>query len=574
MLTFDELPYSRINIDEQCELIAAATERLKAARSADEAIEVIRAEIARVKPVSTLRSICEVRYTKNTSDEFYSGEEDYYAQNSPRLDDKQTAFYAAMVKSPYRSELEKVFGVATLKNAELQEKTINEAALPLLAKEQALCVEYQKLQGSMTVEYEGKKYSVPQMRPFTENSDREVRRKATRAYAKAYAAKSPEFEDVYDRMVSVRTEIAHVLGFDKFTPVGYCRMHRNSYDENMVNKFREQVKKELVPLVSEIRKLQAKIIGISDMKFYDDAILSKNGNPAPVVKDEELYNVGINVYRDLRGETRELIEKMDAMKTFDLYSRENKMTGGYCTSLPQYEVPFIFANFNGTAGDVEVFTHEGGHAFADMYLTKYGKDFCELGYPSLETCECHSMSMEFLCWRLLDRFYGENTARAKLIHMLNALIFIPYGCMVDEFQHIVYNNPTLTKAQRDEEWNKLEKQYRPSTDYDGVEFYSDGRLWQRQLHIFTDPFYYIDYCLAQTVSLQFMSMMVDKSKNSDDERFNAAWEKYIKLVANSGKVRFVDTLEAAGLKSPFKDGVFTQIIKAAKSYMDENISIL
>lgn len=213
---------------------------------------------------------------------------------------------------------------------------------------------------------------------------------------------------------------------------------------------------------------------------------------------------GKKMYEEMSPETAEFINFMYSNELLDLVAKDGKAVGGYCTEFPEYKAPFIFSNFNGTSGDVDVLTHEAGHAFA--YYTARDFEFSENISPTMESCECHSMSMEFLAWKWLNLFYGDDTDRAKYVHLGSALIFLPYGCMVDHFQHIVYDNPDLTPAERHAEWKKLEAIYRPYLNPDDVDFYALGRGWQRQLHIYHYPFYYIDYCLAQTVSLEFWSM--------------------------------------------------------------------
>lgn len=560
-MRFSEIEYRRVDVPALIRETEQHTAQLAAAESAEQAVACIRDFSEKTKKPHTMLAVSSIRSTLDTRDAFYEAEEQYYAEAMPALTEKISAFNMQMVKSPFRAEIERVFGHTATLNAEIEAKTMSPEVLPLLGEESLLCIEYQKLTGSITVEFEGKKYSVPQMQPFMQDADRAVRRTAMRALSEAYSAKRAGLESIYDRLVKKRTEIAHVLGFESFTSVGYLRMMRNSYNPEMVSRFREQVKSELVPLVCELKKAQAERIGVDKLKFYDDGVMVPGGNPKPVAQDEALYQIGLSLYRDMKPETAEMINRMDEMGTFDLLSREGKMTGGYCAGLKEFGLPYIFANFNGTSDDVEVFTHEGGHAFADFLGLKVVPDLLDIAMPTLETCECHSMSMEFLCWPSLDRFYGEGTERAKVIHLIEALYFIPYGCMVDEFQHMVYDHPDMTPAQRNEAWSALEKEYRPWIDFDGMPFYSEGCIWQRQNHIFQSPFYYIDYCLAQTIALQFMERMTTQG-------WDAAWETYLALIRNTGKVTFTETIAAAGLRSPFEDGALTGVITAVKRYLD------
>ena len=565
-MKISEIPYQRIDVPACIGRVEAYISRLSGAASADEAAGVLLDYIADERSLSTMLTLSSIRSSCNTADEFYEGEEQYYAQAMPPLMEKLNNLYKAMLESPFRPQLEQRFGRVAFLNAEIALKTISPEILSMLEEESLLEIEYQKLQGSLTVEFRGETYPMTKMGRFKTSPDRATRREAFEAEGKAFLSKKDEYDDIYDRMVKVRTRIARTLGYENFTPLGYLRMTRNSYDPEMVTAFRRQVKEKVVPLVAELKKAQAKRLGIERVAYYDDTIMTKDGNPKPILEDEALYSAGVQMYRDLSPDTSAFIGRMDEMGAFDLYSRENKMSGGYCTEIAQYETPFIFANFNGTAGDVEVFTHEGGHAFAFSLMMK-DKEMLGLSEPTSESCEVHSMSMEFLCWPYLDRFYGDQADKAKLIHLIGALEFLPYGCMVDEFQHIVYDNPDLTPAQRHEAWAKLEKEYRPFLDFEDLPFWSEGRTWQRQLHIYTNPFYYIDYCLAQTVALEILEIM-------NEQGWDAAWERYLAYTRQGGSDTFVGLVRNAGLRVPFDDGALDGSVRAAGDYIRAHLELL
>jgi len=239
-------------------------------------------------------------------------------------------------------------------------------------------------------------------------------------------------------------------------------------------------------------------------------------------------------------------------------SKPGKQGGGYCTSIYDYEVPFIFANFNGTQHDVEVVTHEAGHAFADWYNRK--RVPMETIWPSLEGCEVHSMSMEFFAWPWCEGFFGEDTKKFMYSHLAGALTFIPYGTLVDHFQHIVFERPEMTPAERHGVWKELLGVYMPWMRLDGdIPFYSDGEGWQRQHHIYSSPFYYIDYCLAQTVALQFWAMI--QSDLSD------AWKHYMAYTEQGGSRVFTELLKNAGLDSPFDESCLRGVCEKANEWL-------
>ncbi len=574
-MKFSEIAYKRADIDGFIEELKKCTQKIKDAKSADEIIEtLIETEISE-SALSSFSTIAHIRQTVNTADEFYEEEANYYAEKEPLLEEQGLYLKRALIESPFRAEVEASERIGTLPfiNAELSIKTISPEIVPMLAEENKLIIEYRKLQGTLEVEFDGKKLSPSQMDFYLESNDRDLRKHANRALAAVYDANKDKYDEIYDKLVRLRTEMAQKMGYKNFIELGYARMMRNSYNEDDVKKFRDQVKNELVPFVTELKKKQAKRLGLEKLMIYDDKVMTKKGNPQPVIREKELYEAGINMYREFNDETKEFIECMDSMEMFDLYPKKGKTSGGYCTYIYNQKSPFIFANFNNTSGDVDVFTHECGHAYQAYLAHKEhfnktkGFELMESLHGTYETCEVHSMSMEFLCWSKLERFYGDKTDMARLIHLMDALFFIPYGCMVDEFQHIMYENPNLTPAQRNEEWKKLENQYRPYLDATGIPFYGEGRVWQRQLHIYTSPFYYIDYCLAQTVALQIMEKM-------QKDGWDKAYDTYMSFTRLAGRFKFTELLKKAGLKSPFEDGVLSGVISEGRKYIQAHDSIL
>lgn len=561
-MTFEQMPYERVDLAALCAAYEELTRRMQAAKTAEEAAGLLDRHTETYLPASTMMSLSAIRHTIDTEDPFYMAEEEFYAENAPAFGEKVSGFYRATLESPFRKELEQRFPPVFFKNIEMDIRTISPAVLGELEQENKLVMEYQKLQGGAQIEFDGKTLNLSELGVYKENADREVRRAAYQAEAAFYTAHKKEFDEIYDKLVKVRTTIARKLGFKNYVELGYLRMVRNCYDARDVAVFRGEVEREIVPIVAGMKRRQAERLGIDDFKFYDDGITRKGGNPKPQGSYDQTYDTGVAMYRAMAPVTKQFIDRMDAMHLFDLIAKKGKMTGGYCSYLAAYKAPFIFANFNGTSHDVDVFTHEGGHALA-AYIASDKAGLMECAMPTLEGCEVHSMSMEFLCWPWLDGFYGGQTACAKAVHLSSALFFLPYGCQVDEFQHIVYENPDLTPEERNAKWMELEHKYRPWMDYDNMPFYGDGAGWQRQIHIYTDPFYYIDYCLAQSVALEIFELI-------QEESWEAAWKKYMAYTEQGGTKTFLGLLEQAGLRNPMQQGALHKAAAAAGKYLAEH----
>ena len=559
-MKFSEMPYRRVE-KAVLDQISRLTERLTCASSAEEAEKIFMESEAISTEVQTMMNLCYIRSTIDTTDEFYVAEQEYNDELTPLLTEKSQEFSKALCASPFRGELEKKWGTLLFTNAELSMKGFAPELVPLLQEENALTSQYQKLYASAKIDFDGKVLTVAQLAPYKQSADRAVRKAAYEAEGSFFDANREQFDEIYDKLVKNRTAQAKKLGYENYLELGYIRLNRNCYGPADVARFRRQVVESMVPVVAEIKKAQAKRIGIADMKFYDDNFFYPDGNATPQGTPEELLAAGEKMYTEMSPETAEFAKLLFGNELFDVLAKPGKAPGGYCTSLPAYKAPFIFSNFNGTAGDVDVLTHEAGHAFAD-YVAARTIPILDLRSPTMEGCETHSMSMEFFTapWHRL--FFKEQTEKYEVSHAEDALIFIPYGSMVDHFQELMYTHPEMTPEERNETWLKLERQYRPYLDFEDLPFYSRGAGWQRQLHIYQYPFYYVDYCLAQSMALQFWMESV--------KDWNAAWKKYLKFVGMGGTRTFVDLIRESGLLSPLDDGSIAKIVEPVSKWLKEN----
>lgn len=559
-MKFSEMPYRRVE-KAVLDQISRLTERFTCASSAEEAEKIFMESEAISTEVQTMMNLCYIRSTIDTTDEFYAAEQEYNDELTPLLTEKSQEFSKALCASPFRRELEKKWGTLLFTNAELSMKGFAPELVPLLQEENALTSQYQKLYASAKIDFDGKVLTVAQLAPYKQSADRAVRKAAYEAEGSFFDANREQFDEIYDKLVKNRTAQAKKLGYENYLELGYIRLNRNCYSPADVARFRRQVVESMVPVVAEIKKAQAKRIGIADMKFYDDNFFYPDGNATPQGTPEELLAAGEKMYTEMSPETAEFAKLLFGNELFDVLAKPGKAPGGYCTSLPAYKAPFIFSNFNGTAGDVDVLTHEAGHAFAD-YVAARTIPILDLRSPTMEGCETHSMSMEFFTapWHRL--FFKEQTEKYEVSHAEDALIFIPYGSMVDHFQELMYTHPEMTPEERNETWLKLERQYRPYLDFEDLPFYSRGAGWQRQLHIYQYPFYYVDYCLAQSMALQFWMESV--------KDWNAAWKKYLKFVGMGGTRTFVDLIRESGLLSPLDDGSIAKIVEPVSKWLKEN----
>ncbi|MBS7315459.1 MAG: M3 family oligoendopeptidase [Clostridiaceae bacterium] len=559
-MKFSEMPYERPDLESMKRQMADLTERLKNAVDYPAAREIFLEKERFSKHISTFGTLASVRHSIDTRDAFYDGEVSFWNAAGPQLAEYDQAWTQAMLQSPFRADFTAEYGDLMFRNAEIELKTFSPEIIPELQRENDLTQEYEKLLASAQIPFEGKTYTISQITPFKTDPDDARRLAAWRAEGQWYKDNQEKLDGIYDELVHLRDEIGKKLGYEGYTTLGYYRMGRNCYTKADVEKFRAAVVKYLVPVADRIYRAQAERLGKSyPMSFADNALEFRSGNPRPCGTPDEILEQGRRFYDELSPETSEFFRTMLDRELLDVLSTEGKAGGGYCTTLGDYEVPFIFANFNGTQHDVEVVTHEAGHAF-EAYCNR-SRIPASYVWPSMEACEVHSMSMEFFAWPWAEGFFGADTRKFYYSHLSGALTFIPYGTMVDHFQHIVFEKPDMTPAQRHAVWHELLGVYMPWMKLDGdIPFYSEGEGWQRQHHIYSMPFYYIDYCLAQTVALQFWAKIQADRKD--------AWEHYMAYTMQGGSRVFTELLKNAGLDSPFDEACLRGVCEAASRWLD------
>ena len=557
-MKFNEYEYEHLDLEKIKENFSELIESFGKAENVEGQVEVFDEIIKLRNHIETMQTLVSIRHSIDTNNEFYDKENEYMDEISPILFGFTNDFYKALVNSKFKDELIKKYGKLLFDLAENTLKVFSNEIIPDAQEENRLSSKYSKLIASAKINFDGKDLNLSQMVPYTQSKDRNVRIEAAKKVAQFFAENQEEFDNIYDSLVKVRTKMAQKMGYKNYVEFGYKQLSRLEYDAKMVESYRKQVLENIVPLHTELRKRQEKRLGVEKLRFYDEAIKFNSGNADPHGSPEWILNHGKTMYKELSKETDEFFTFMTENNLLDLLSKKGKMSGGYCTYIPEHKSPFIFANFNGTSHDIDVLTHEAGHAF-QVYQSR-GFDVPEYLWPTYEACEIHSMSMEFLTWPWMDLFFENDTDKYKFIHLSEALLFIPYGVTVDEFQHWVYENPEVTPQERREKWLEIEKKYLPTRDYGEVEELKNGIFWFRQGHIFSSPFYYIDYTLAQVCAFQFwIKSREDKEK---------AWQDYLNLCKLGGSKSFFELMKSANLKNPFEEGTIAAVIPKIKEYLD------
>ncbi len=561
-MKFNEMTYTRPDIDAllaRCRELAA---KAAAAPDGDALVRLYYEQSEAFAEYNTAANLANIHYTCDTRDAYWKAEQDFFDANGPAVTNASVEISRAFLANPHVDALTEKFGttcVAGMKNAVL---SMDDRTVELQQQFNALVSRYQQIYGGALVELDGKQLTIPQLGPYKEDLDPAVRRAAYEAEAGYFDAHRAELDELYGQIVQNLNAQARVMGYHDYSELSYVRMNRIGYGPEEIRKFRDQVANDVVPQLQKVMALRAKRTGIAHPAFTDLPILFRDGNPKPIPGYKARMDAARTMYHELSPETAEFIDFMQDNELFDVESRPGKMSGGYMTSLPSYKAPFIFANWNDTSGDVDVLTHECGHAFEGYVAERDPAIPADLECPGMESAEIHSMAMEFLTAPWHHLLFGQDTDKYALLHAEDSFVFLAYGCEVDEFQHIMYQNPDLTPDERNAAWLKLEKKYRPWIDFDNLPFYGRGAGWQRQLHIYECPFYYIDYCLSTMAALQFFLLSLTDHKD--------AWARYLRLVRRAGTASYTELLETAGLKVPFEEGSIKGIAQQMTDWLENH----
>lgn len=565
--TFSTLEYQRPDFAAVGSFAEQMAERMQQAGSYEELKALMKEGEEASKDFSTMCVIASIRNTLDTRDEFYEKEQEYIDEQTPLITPKFLAMDAALLNSPFRADIEKEYGKQYFVQKELEKKIFCEENIPLMQQEAKLTNEYQKMMATAEIPFDGKTLNLYGVQKYFEHEDRNVRAAAVKAYSDFYHKNEQRLEEIWDELIKIRNEMGRNLGYENFIPVGYMQQGRTDYGQKEVESFREQVLTEIVPLCEKLYEAQRKRLGIDTLKFYDESRVFADGNAVPAGDDDFMVEQARKMYHEISPETGEFIDFMIEHELMDLKNKPGKASTGYMTYLARYQSPFVFSCFNQTIFDMQVLTHELGHAFAG-YMAMRHQPVMEYYSESTDIAEIHSMSMEQFAYPYAEQFFGEDADKFRFAHLQEAITFVPFGVAVDEFQHICYANPSLTPKERTLEWKKLEAKYMPWRKYDADDFFDRGGYWYHKLHIYLYPFYYINYTLTTMGAMEF------KKKNYEDHA--AAWEDYLKLCKCGGSMSYLETLRHANVHNPFEAGSVKNVISVAKDelfaskYMQEN----
>lgn len=501
--------------------------------------------------VDTHMNLAMVMYAQDTTAPANKTEQAFWDAAAPDLKELDVAHANALLESRFHSALDERYGAQLLALKRCERATFVPAIADTVAQEARLCSAYQQLMARSEVEFRGERMNLSKLGGFLDRADRQTRMDAQRARAAFLAANAEELDRIFDELVHLRHAMARALGDDDYVPLAYRLRRRTSYGPDDVARFRASIVREIVPLATELHARQADTLGVERLLFHDESVWRQSGNVRPIGDRGSILASAQSMYDELHPDMGAFFRVMIERELLDVETRDGKSRGGFCTHFNDLGLPFIFANFNGSDADIMVITHECGHAF-QAYSSRDIEPRVEYMFPTFEAAEIHSKSMEFLTHPWMERFFGEHAEAYRQTHVRRAICLLPYTVCVDHFQHDVYQNPTWSPSDRKRRWRQLEQLYLPHRDYGGMyPYYETGGLWQRQLHIYRLPFYYIDYALAEACAMQLWRTALD-----DRAR---ALEQYLMISRVGGRLSFVELLQLGGLRSPFEDDCIVDV---------------
>ena len=484
----------------------------------------------------------------------------FVEQIEPALKPRQFTLEELYLGQPVRAQLPKQRYEVFDKHSQVHVELFREENVPLETEEAKLSQQYQKLSGSLTVNFRGEEKTLVQMGRYLEEPDRALREEAWTLVAKRRLQEADKFEENFDQLVRLREQIAKNAGFTNYRDYAFRARARFDYTARDCYDFHNAIETEVMPLVRELQSERKRLLKLPALRPWDLAVDPENQPPLrPFEQVETMVARTQQIFDKLDPDLSKGFRLMGELKLLDLANRKGKAPGGYQSTLSESRLPFIFMNAVGVQRDVETILHEAGHAF--HALATRDEDIYSYRHAPIEFCEVASMSMELLGNEYIDSFYNSaDSNRARRDHLEGIIEIFPWIATVDAFQHWIYTHPNHTRADRTAAWIDLMKRFGGEVDWSGFEDVR-ANLWHRQLHIFLHPFYYIEYGIAQLGALQVWA-------NSKRDRAGALRD-YQKALKLGGSRPLPELFQSAGCKFEFSAATVKPLMQLIRSELDK-----
>jgi len=487
----------------------------------------------------------QIKMTCDTTDKKLEESFNFFCMEiQPKIQPYADALNKKLINSPFVNELEPTKYFTYLRSVKKSIDLFREANIPLQAELAVLQQQYGMITGKMTIEVNGKEYTLQQAAKFLESHDRKLREEVYRKMNARRLEDKDILNKLFNQLIEKRQQVAVNAGFENYRDYKFKELGRFDYTKEDCFRFHDSVKQHVLPLVNKIYEKKKQKLQLDDLRPWDTEAEPEGTKPlTPFETGSELLNKSIECFTKLRPFFGDCLQQMNAMKHLDLESRNGKAPGGYNCPLAESGAPFIFMNAAGQMHDVTTMVHEGGHA-VQSFLTHNLELNAFKDYP-MEIAEVASMSMELFTMDYWDVFFDnkEDLTRAKEHQLERTITIFPWIAVIDKFQHWIYEHPQQTVEERTKAWTDILNDFSDDViDYSGLESFRENH-WQKQLHLFEVPFYYIEYGIAQ---LGAIGMWKQFKKNPEQ-----ALDNYMKALSLGGTKTLPELYKAAGLTFDF-----------------------
>ena len=505
----------------------------------------------------------QIRMTCDTTDKALEDAFTFFCMEiQPKLQPYADALNKKLINSPYTQQLDQQKYFTYLRNVRKNIELFREANIPLQAELSVLQQQYGVITGAMTVEVNGQEYTLQQAAKFLESHDRSLREEVYRKIQERRLQDKDKLDELFTQLVAKRDQVAHNAGFENYRDYKFAEMGRFDYTKEDCFQFHEAVKLHVLPLVAQINVHKKEKLGVDTLRPWDTEAEPEGVEPLhPFEGGKELLEKTEQCFEELNPFFADCIKKMNELGHLDLESRKGKAPGGYNCPLAESGAPFIFMNAAGQMSDVTTMVHEGGHA-VHSFLAHNLELNAFKEYP-MEIAEVASMAMELFTMNHWDTFFDnkEELKRAKEHQLERVITIFPWIATVDKFQHWIYEHPKHTVEERTAAWMNILDEFSTNTvDFSGLEEYRKNS-WQRQLHLFEVPFYYIEYGIAQLGAIGLWKQYIE---NPDK-----ALQNYINALSLGGTKTLPQLYEAAGLKFDLSPAHIKNLMEFVKGEMDK-----
>lgn len=503
-----------------------------------------------------------IAMTCNTEDK--KAEEAYLEfieQIEPQIKPRQFKLTKEFIGHSATAGLPKPRYEVLMRDAAVKVELFRPENVPLETEEAKLSQEYQKIVGSLTVHFEGREQTLVRMEKYQERVERALRKQAWELTTNRRFAEAATFDRLYAQLIQLRHQIGLNAGFKDYQDYTFRKLHRFDYTPADCEAFHEAVEHEVMPVVLRLQAQRRENLRLDTLRPWDLSTDQLGREPLkPFENAQDMISRAQRIFDKLDSELSQGFRQMDQLRLLDLSNRKHKAPGGYQSTLTEARLPFIFMNAVGLHRDVETILHEAGHAFHALATRE--EDLHAYRSPPIEFCEVASMSMELLAGEFLGEFYNPaEAARANRASLEGIITVLPWICIVDAFQSWVYTHPQHSGEERSAAWLRLMNRFGGEVDWSGYE-HIRATLWHRQLHIFTDPFYYIEYGIAQLGALQVWANALRNGRA-------AALRQYKAGLALGASRPLPELFAAAGCRFKFDKPTLASLMQVVSNQLDK-----